>query len=242
MSITKETQARITTQLALRDTANLLENTKNRTENELDNKARKLKRTRSNVAKLNEEMIDIQLKGAIVLKSRINERKTTKYPTIQWLYLNYDEDKPFTRREEHLIPIACCKMFTKKPEKVIQFLLGIYVTRHFLERVALRDNVVTLEDMVAVLAHPIVALNSEYMVNKCSDYNGIVYISKDEYVVIDPIGEHESIMKTYMPKSEWSHKRKMKLKSLLDQIDNNQSVFVSQDDFNSKENLESYCI
>lgn len=240
MTIAEETSARITTQLALRHTANLVNTTHERVRAMMSNKAKKLKNTRSNLARFNEECIDHELDGALIYKTSFQE-KNIKHKKVQWVYLEYDANKPFTRREEHIIPIVSSVLLTRKPNDLHMFSYETYVSKHFLERVAMRRKVSTLEEITASLIEPLLVIMMEKkIVRSMNKDDGLVYITKDEYIILDGFGESEEeskiLIKTYIPSSEWSNKQKEKIQPVLDAMakDRNYSCLISQDDFNSK--------
>lgn len=243
MTIEDETNARITTQLALRHSADLIKTTEDRVQALLNSKGKKFKQTRSSIAKINEEIIDEELECCALYKTSFKE-KNPKYKKIYWTYLQFDANKPFTRREEHIIPISTSRLSTRRPDQLTTSFSGISVTRHFLERVAMRNNAKKLEEMLSILSGPFLAMTMQNKIlTKSSERDGMIYLTQNEYVVLNQIEDEKDkktlLIKTYIPKSDWSNNKKEKLKPILDIMHEkvNYYCFISLNDFNSKNKL-----
>lgn len=248
MTIKEKTDARITTQLALRDTANTIE------EFSFEKfvskfQQSKTKYTRKNSIRLNEEVINNELKGSVIYQKVIKaKQKTSKKSTYLWLYLFYDHNKPFTRREEHILPIYITMFNTKKPTDVRSLNTGMFLTRHFLERVALHLDAKNLEDMLGFFTAPIDFLFIYHEVRpKIHEVGGIVVINKNEYIIIDKFEEYNDeegddldakvIFKTFLPLKKASKYRLNRMRDILQNIENGHDFqIVSIKEFNSEGN------
>lgn len=255
MTIKQETDARITTQLALRDTVESRNYFSANINSLIHKQIGGKKKSRKNMISMFDYMLDEAYKGAIINKiiMKDTEQRTSKHNVHQWFYLHYNALKPYTRREEHLIEIYFTQMKTKKPENYTDHPLGIFITRHFLERAALRLKANSIEGMVnCIRNHMKVAFNFELR-KKCFDEGGLVFVTKDEYVILDAINEKKIILKTIIPKSEWTKKKSNKLSLLLDKLGNKNNIekfndiaIVEMEQFNNDEiisphDVDIYC-
>lgn len=213
------THSRITTTLALKDTARMMDS-KDPLGFLYANLPRRL--TRKNSAKMINDWFDNQYKGALIAKTILKDSKqrTSKNMVHTWLHLHYDPSRPFTRREEHLIPVCYTEMTTKRPEKFITISLNTYITRHFLERSALRFKATTIEDMIHFL-HPHIRLATvpEYK-DRSEREGGLIFVTVNEYVVIESIDTGKVIIKTVLPRNEWTNAQSNRLSILVDELEN----------------------
>lgn len=249
MTIKQKTDARITTQLALRDTVEQRKFFEKNIANLISNEISGKKKSRKNVVALFDKTLDEAYKGAVISKlvQKDTAQRTSKHNSHQWMYLHYDAKKPYTRREEHLIEIYYTEMKSKKPENYIEGPLGIYITRHFLERAALRLNATCIEDMVQCIRNHVKLSFSFDLRKRCFENKGLVFVTCDEYVILDSIDEKRIILKTIVPRSEWSKTKSKKLSLILEELGNKNNIdkfndiaILEMEQFNNKDIISSY--
>lgn len=249
MTIKEETNARITTQLALRGSARVIKHTMNDKESMSDvvfNNFGFKGKSKFKILKFFEEYIDKQCKGSLVSKDIIpNKRRTSKDKAIEWLTLDYDSNKPFTRREEHLIHVSYIILSSKHLTNAQDVETGIYVTRHILERIALRKKVSSLKDICAELSLPLKVLFSRYQDRQhcySSNNKGLVLITNDAYFIVDsvddPLNRDDVMFKTMIPKSEWSLKNNKKLGNLVNSLSNDEVAIMKNEDFEKSSEIK----
>lgn len=238
----QETHARITTQLALRDTVKSYENFRATASQRVTSIMNGKKHSRKNMVMLFDKMLDEAFTGNLISKLVVKDsaRKTSKHMAHQWIYLHYDAKRPYTRREEHLIEVYGTEMITNKPDAFSDYKLGIFVTRHLLERAALRMKATCIEDMVDFLNSYILMMTNKKMREACYDGNGLILVTKNEYVVVDATDEKSIILKTVLPRKEWSKEKAKKLLLVIKELERekclddwNAIAVMSADDFNN---------
>jgi hypothetical protein len=242
MTIAQETQARIATQTALRKASDNNKGMREEIEDLIINSLIGKKSTKKKAFEVVEKAIDRHCKGALIKKSIIPEkRKTSKHKMIEWITLDYDENKPFTRREEHLIHISYMVVNSRNPVDYQVMPTGIYLTRHALERVVLRKKVITLDEICAEFILPIKAVFFALKVREeCNNPNkeGFLLVTRDAYFIIDGIDNSVSewgiMFKSMVPVNDWSLKNKNKLDTVIDKLGDDDVAFIFLEDFNNK--------
>lgn len=222
MSNILETHARITTQLALKDTASSMERFVADVDALLGKKIKGKKQSRKNAVKIFDEMLDQCFQGALIDKSIVKDtkQKTSKHNAHTWMYLRYDSERPFTRKSEHLIEVWYTEMKSKKPDAFRDLPLGVYVTRHLLERAALRKKASCIEDMVDFLnPHVMLMAKSMELRKRAFEESGLVLVTRNEYVIIGALDEFKVILKTTIPRHEWSGTKANRLAPVMEMLD-----------------------
>lgn len=246
-----KTDARITTQLALRSIHNSASEIQNNMRAYLDRWFAGKKRTRKNMITAYESLLDDYYKDMLIQKSSFKEntQKTSKHVEYHWLHLEYDKENPFIRREVHLIPINATIMTSRKPDEHKTYPASIFVTRHYLERAALRLQATRVADMVSQLQLYV----SAFMLNiklreKCFTEKGLIFATENEYIVCSPMEEDphrmKIILKTIVPSTDWSDIKRSIILDAIHKINSNPNIpqrdtslaMFSIDDFNNNVN------
>ena len=217
----QETHARITTQLALRDTATSFVDIRKMADQRSKSITTDKKISRKTMMNMAEKLCDKAFSGNLINKAvgKASKRKTCNHRIYEWIYLHYDPERPYTRREEHLIPIRSTQINSRKPNNSSIFGLNIFVSRHFLERSALRLNATSVTNMVDFIGSYIMVMVQNKMRVACHKGNGLVLISRSEYVIVDCSDAKSVILKTVLPRKEWSKAKVSKLSLVMKELD-----------------------
>jgi hypothetical protein len=246
MTIKQEIDARIVTQLALRESSNKIKKFRNEICHDLKEEISRRKYSRKNSVINYCRAFDENYKGSLIAKivSKSLEQKTSKHQLHQWFYLFYDFEKPYTRREEHLIEVRSTEMNTKRPDNYYDGSMGVYISRHFLERTTLRLKCDTLEDMISGLKHHVAFASYSRVKKQCLENNGMVFLTLNEYIILESIDEEYIIFKTIVPKKDWSSTRLKLLSPILESLEKKETldneIFIATidiDNFNTNKTI-----
>lgn len=247
MTLQRKTDAKITTNIALRESARTIKARLNEDlfDNNFINSLTGKKKSITKLFQIVEDFVDRCCQGTVIAKNVLpNKRRTSKDKTVEWLVLDYDEEKPFARREEHLIHVSYLLANTKHMADTKDIPTGIYITKHILERIALRKNVSSLQDICKEMVVPIKALFIQKpLLRDCADKSneGFVLITKDAYFILDGVDEPENkydvMLKTMLPINDWSKTKQKKLNPIVNNLKEGEVALIRVEDFNSDENL-----
>jgi hypothetical protein len=226
----QETHARITTQLALRDTVSSIDDFKSNLSDQVDRLMKGKKINARNIATMYHQLFNDAYRGNLIDTAMVkcNKQKTSKHMRHHWIYLHYDSEKPYTRREEHLIELYVTHMNTKRPNDFSMHKLNVFITRHLLERAALRLSATCIEDMISFLNSHVLVLLEKSIRKMCHDNNGIVLITENEYLIVGVKEDDGIILKTVVPRAEWSKTKSQKLAFIVDELEKEHSYLKTR--------------
>jgi hypothetical protein len=225
MSREKETLARIKIQKELKFAANLLKLSENSIETKLATKFGDKKVSKTKLVKLSTSCFDDYTRGRLLTKEDLSEpAKTSKYRLIRWLFLDRDHKTPFEHFEVKNFELSEILYHTRIPDDFVYRSTGIFVTRHCLERVALRLEGANLSSALNTIAPYISAMTISG--NRCAkkvNNNKLILLTEDAYVVVlhkpeTDFDDETFLIQTFLPRKNWSKRREFILKKWADKI------------------------
>ena len=157
-------------------------------------------------------------------------QRSSKHKTTRWIFLDNVDTIKIKHIEEKLFPIIEVRINSKKPIKPEVYKHAIFIGRHFLERIALREETDSLDVMLQTCRPYIMALiQNEEACDSMLEDNEIRMLSEDACTYMKLMTfkgklkekyqcDKGYVLNTFIPKSIWSKRRSALLTPLVTDI------------------------